>query len=83
MVEELLQYLEYAISLVEESTSFECLKTVRKTTTYQIKLTADDAVQNITITVVDGLITVYDHKDYTTATYAYDKVNTLPNKDDY
>lgn len=81
--EELLQYLEHAISLVAESTSFECLKTTGETTIYQIKLIVDNEVENITITTVNGLITVYDHDNYTTATYTYDKVITLPNKADY
>lgn len=35
------------------------------------------------ITVVNGLISVYDHANYTSATYTYDKVITFPNKADY
>ena len=81
--EDVLGYLDYAMSLISESTNFECLKTTGENTTYQIKLTADGDVENITITVVDGLITIYDHTDYTTATYTYNKIINLPDKDDY
>ncbi len=82
---EFLQCLADSISLIADckSNDFECLKTTGETTIYQIKLIVDNEVENITITVVNGLITVYDHDNYTTATYTYDKVITLPNMADY
>ena len=73
------QYLEYAISLVEEANTISCQKiTDANGTKYVLKLIVDGNAENITITVVNGLITVYDHEDYTKATYSYDKTITMP-----
>ena len=79
----LFRNLADTIAFVAKSTDFECLKTIGETTTYQIKLIVDDEVVNITITVENGLITVFDGDNYVTATYTYDKVITLPDKADY
>ena len=78
------QYLEYAISLAEEASSFNCNKTTKENgTVYELALIVDGNFEKITITVVDGLITVYDHADYTTATYTYDKKITMPSLNGY
>lgn len=78
------QYLEYAISLAEEASTFSCQKiTDENGTKYVLKLVVDGEASNITITVVNGLITVYDHEDYTKATYSYDKTITMPSLNDF
>ena len=77
------QYLEYAISLIEKATYFEAVKTEGDNTVYQIKLEAYGVVENITITTCGGLITKYDHADYTVATYDYNKTITLPDENEY
>jgi len=78
------QYLEYAISLTEEASNFNCKKTTKENgTVYELTLIVDGDFEKITITVVDGLITVYDHADYTTATYTYDKKITMPSLNGY
>ena len=78
------QYLEYAISLVEEASTITCQKTIdANETKYVLKLIVDGDYKNITITVVNGLITVYDQEDYTRATYSYDKTITMPSLNDF
>ena len=78
------QYLEYAISLIEEASTVSCQKIVDgNSVKYVLKLNIDGDYENITISVVNGLITVYDHEDYTKATYLYDKVITMPTLTDF
>ena len=78
------QYLEYAISLIEEASSFNCKKTTDASgTVYEINMIVDGGSEKISISVVDGLITVYDHEDYTIATYSYDKTIVMPPLDGY
>lgn len=78
------QYLEYAINLIEEASTFSCQKTTDENgEKYILKLIVDGDYENITISVVNGLITVYDHEDYTKATYLYDKVITMPTLTDF
>ena len=77
--------MEDSISWITDckSNNFECLKTTGETIIYQIKLAVEDEVINISITVENGLITVFDGDNSVTATYTYDKVITLPDKADY
>ena len=64
---------------MEEANTISCQKiTDANGTKYVLKLIVDGNAENITITVVNGLITVYDHEDYTKATYSYDKTITMP-----
>ena len=78
------QYLEYAIYLIEESSTFNCKKTSDENgTVYELTMIVDGDYEKINITVVNGLITIYDHEDYTTATYAYDKTITMPSLNGY
>ena len=78
------QYLEYAISLTEQATTFNCKKTTNEhNTVYELTMIVNGHSEKIAITTVDELITIYDHEDYTTATYAYDKKITMPSLDGY
>ena len=76
-------YMEHVIEKVENSTSFECLKTTGTATVYQIKAVESDTVWNITVTIADGYITEISYKDYVTATYDYDFKITMPDKADF
>ena len=83
-VDDAFQYLEFTISHVKEASAFSCQKiTDANGTKYVLKLIVDRSAANIIITVVNGLITVYDHEDYTKATYSYDKTITMPSLDDF
>lgn len=76
-------YLADLITMIEKADSCAGKKTTGDRTVYTIKAVTDDDDENITISVLDGRITTYDHYGYITAYFAYGSTIRMPDKDTF
>lgn len=85
---------DYASLEVDSDNGFECTKTVSEKTVYTVKGISGISTHNVTVTVINGLITEilcetvteYNGQSYTSfevITFEYDKIIEMPDKSEY
>ena len=85
---------DYASLEDDSDNGFECKKTVSEKTVYTVKGVSGITAHNVTVTVINGLITEislesvteYNGKYYTdfeVVTFEYDKIREMPDKTEY